>query len=327
MYRTAIQEAMILLITLTWSVISCGGDGGRGISGTDIDTSLDAGTPGDPSTRDPSLADCPETHGPTSIVNTLERGDRALAFDLDGDGLPDNRFADTRDDLDQVFESSLQSGDLRLALELRELDDATLRDDPALVVGAYEAIDLDDPENPDDDFSGAEPFVFATDDVHPEGCEPISRLTASLSGGELTGTADFLPLPFGELGALPLRRARVRAQITPIGEGFRITEAHLGGIVTACSFHEMAPLGDSNLLWFIAFSLRLQPDMDLDGDGLETIQTDRRDIVDCTDPRSPGDRDPIIITGEDCACAEGMADGYSIFLIMTGVGAALLGPV
>ena len=327
------QRIIWLAAAIVSSVVCCGGQSTHGGNGDPGDASVPSPGPdglSDASLPDPSLPSCSRIHEVVSIVDTFAIEDGASGFDLDGDGDIDNGFgsSESRDDINSLLAMSLEDG-FRLAIELQELDDPQLLDDSRLSMVFREVEDLDCPKNPNDDFSGGEPFGFDANDPGADGCGAIARLTASLDSGHLGGAADALDLLFGGLGTFPLIETRFEADIVPSGLGFRITEGRLGGIVTACSLYEMEPVGDFSPLWLVAHYFDLQPDMDLDGDGLETITTStEKGIVErCIDPRGHDNPDPVTIEGENCACAEGMADGYSMLLILTSVGATLQGPL
>ena len=60
--------------------------------------------------------------------------------------------------------------------------------------------------------------------------------------------------------------------------------------------------------------------MDIDDDGLETIESDAGGIIQCKDG------DGTVIPGEDCGCDSRMQDGFSVGFTTDQVGATILGP-
>jgi hypothetical protein len=102
------------------------------------------------------------------------------------------------------------------------------------------------------------------------------------------------------------------------------TAGVLGGAITQCSLSRAEPsILAYSLLHDLHRLFQLDPDIDLDGDGLETITTvdNQTDIVSCTD----GDG-TTVIEGADCPCDPRMADGYSIAFELDFRGATVLGP-
>ena len=80
-----------------------------------------------------------------------------------------------------------------------------------------------------------------------------------------------------------------------------------------------APIGQ-NALHALAFYLGTQPDIDLDGDGLEQINADSAGITSCTDGNGTN------VPGATCGCDSRIADGFSALFNFTSVGASVAGP-
>jgi hypothetical protein len=267
---------------------------------------------------------CPATYGPGAITATLAVSDTtADAFDLDNNKSLDNRLAIVASLLNGDFTMDLQSGALRLMTELREVADLTLVDEAAAKLVLFIGADTDMPVNAADDFSHMEPFYYRHASVDPATCEPNAVLDIAIAGGVLSGSAAVVTLPIGSLGLVDLGLPHVEMTVAPdtMGVGFQATGGRLGGAIPPCPLQgSMGGLGQNNLHAVVQF-LSLQPDIDLDGDGLETIQTDTNGILGCTD----GDG-TTAIAGATCGCDPRMADGFSILLRFTNVGASVMGP-
>jgi hypothetical protein len=144
----------------------------------------------------------------------------------------------------------------------------------------------------------------------------------------LDATADQIGFFIQSLGGfLVIKRARYQGMLQADTVGLRTpaaTPGLLGGAITQCSLKRAMPkVLAYSLLHDLLRLFQLQPDIDLDGDGLETIQTvdNQTDIVSCTD----GDG-VTVIEGADCPCDPRMADGYSIAFSLDNRGATVLGP-
>lgn len=321
----------LLSLLILLATVACGdddapaGDAGAAADGPSggADAGVDAPPAIDAAPSDANLAACPATYGPSSVVNTfVMQSDEAGAFDLDGDGTGDNALGGVAALANMDFMNDLADGDFRVVTELRELDDATLQDDAALVLFVTPGVDTDDPAAPADDFSHMEPFYFDVAAVNPGDCSPKALVAASLAGGTVTGMADVLPLPIPGFGVLPVGRPRLEFSIAPdaAGAGFATTaNGRIGGVFPTCPLNsDPAPLGQNSL--HAVTLLGLAPDIDMDEDGLETIQADSAGIISCTDG------DGTVIDGELCGCDPRIADGFSTYIHFTSVGATLVGP-
>lgn len=278
--------------------------------------------PVDASPPDAAQLVCPTSYGPATIVNNFFISASTInAFDLDGDGTPDNHLRAIDHAVDDMIGDDLENGAFRFALELQMLDDNGFMNDPEIVVAGYDLIDTDVPTAPADDFSSIEPFYFSRDSVSVPGCSAVTSAAGELADGAITGTDDALSLPFGTLGRIPLENSQFDLDIAPSGAGYRISYGRIGGILSICELSKISsPIGYS-ILWAVV-DLQLQPDMDRDGDGVEQIVADGFGIRKCTD----GDGKTEIL-GADCPCDPAIADGYSALVIVRGTGARLLGPV
>jgi hypothetical protein len=276
--------------------------------------------PPDAGVLDP--ADCPAAYGPASIIDTFALSNTTMnAFDLDGDGDNDNILSSVAGLANGGIMDDLDSGAFRLISELRLLDDATLMNDVMVQVVPYTAVDTDAPVAPGDDFSHMEPFYFSRDSVNPADCSPTGVIPASIAGGAVSASGDVLPVTISGFGLVEIGEPRLTGTLATDAVGFQLTGGRLGGVIPACTLSRVTdtPLGMNQLHALVQF-LGLSPDIDLDGDGIETIQTDSAGIISCTDG------DSTIVSGETCACDPRIADGFSALFDFTSVGATLVGP-
>ena len=309
------------LLILCLATIACGSDDKPVEPPVDAPVDAPVDGPGAIVDAPPPLL-CPQSYGPATIIQEffIPRGTSA-AFDLDGDGVPDNHLSSIEETINLLSASDIATGAFRVSLELQMLDDTDFVDDLDIVVGGYIAIDMDTPIDPYDDFTSFEPFYFSRDFVSNPDCVPFTLFSGDLTGGTITGSPDRLVIPFGSIESLTLERSRVDLRISPSGSGYAITFGRLGGVLSTCELSRVAsPVGNS-LLWSLV-QLKKQPDIDMDEDGLESIETNGLGgIRGCTDG------DGTVISSSDCACNSQISDGYSVVFIVRSVGARLLGPV
>jgi hypothetical protein len=269
---------------------------------------------------------CPVTYGPTGVSSTFQVAEGTVGFDLNGDGTIDNAIGGTgvRGVLNGNFNTSLGNGSLRSLAEIRDLG-AIGTDDPEIAVVLYGGVDSDDPAEGSDDFTGDESYYFAHDGVNSVTCDPRALAAANYTGGVVSAEDEsikFYVESFG--GFLTIVEPRVSATIEADTTGYKTaagTPALMGGAIPTCSLQN----GDSggfgqNALHALVQFFDLQPDIDVDGDGPETIQSQSLVIESCTDG------DGTVIPGETCGCDPRMKDAFSIAFETDIVGATLLGP-
>lgn len=267
---------------------------------------------------------CPAAYGPAAVVNTLMIAEDEMdAFDLDGDGTGDNSLSQVAGAVNPGLQDDLADGSFRAMSELRMLDDPLLVNDSSVTFVSYVPVDTDSPRNPNDDFSGMEPFYFHHGSVAPETCEPYAKLPATLAGGRVTGNAPVIRIPLGPFGIADFGKPHLDVQVAPgaAGVGYEVSQGRLGGAIPTCPLNTSeSPIAGKPNLWALVQVFNLQPDIDLDGDGAEEIRSDSLGIYECVDG------DGTVIAGELCGCDPRIADGYSVLFKLTGVGAELLGP-
>lgn len=319
---------LALFAYIAVTTTGCGGDDDP--AAADAAPATDDAAPAGPDAAPPDAgvlnpADCPATYGRAGVAATFVVAGEGVGFDLDGDDQIDNALAGIGALLNNGFAQDIAAGTMLVLSELRGLDDATLMADAALDVVIYGGVDADDPANPDDNLSGSEPLYYTTDWVEAADCAPKFLAPATLAGGVITAESDYVSFYVESLGGfLEIERAHLDSPVEPgASTGFQSPDGQptvFGGAIKQCTLATApADLGASaqHALCLVG----IQPDIDLDGDGLETIQYDSTGILSCTD----GDG-TTVIDGETCGCDPRMADGYSVAFQLTLVGAEVLGP-
>jgi len=112
---------------------------------------------------------------------------------------------------------------------------------------------------------------------------------------------------------------RLDAHIT-FDPGFDGLSGAMATVFSACGMGRfyLSPFGFASFLGVVAGSGH-DPDIDVDGDGLEHFETDGEVVVSCVDG------DGTVVGGNDCPCDPRMVDGYSSGANFTGIAAALVG--
>jgi hypothetical protein len=339
---TAMAMAMataraLVLVTYAVATFGCGGDD------SDIDASvsfIDGAVRDGPVVVDADLPDaalatdlCPPSYGPASVAVTFMVGEESDGFDLDGaddpdgDGMPDNIIGSDeglRNLLNVSINQSLDDGTMRQLTELRDLTGLGQDDADATLV-LYGGVDSDQPPVLGDDFGGDEDYYFARLWVELDDCAAKSAMEASFAGGVVTASADEVMFFVASLGGfLDLADARMEASIAADTKGARTAvgkPGRFGGALKQCPLASGPGFVGFSAQQDLANIFEIQPDIDLDGDGLETILADSAGIISCTD----GDG-TTVIEGELCGCDPRMADGYSIVFVLDTRGAAIIGP-
>ncbi|HUH02640.1 MAG TPA: hypothetical protein VML75_11660 [Kofleriaceae bacterium] len=317
------SKKLVMASAMVALAAGCGDDGGNATDagGESIDAAgPDAGF---------NEAACPTAYGPTAVGSTFSVSPAGEGFDLNGDTTIDNNIGGQnglRVLINQSFTGSLADGSLRTLTELRDFT-AVGTDDSSVTVVLYGGIDSDDPAVLENDFDGDEDYYFDRRWVEPETCAPVASVPGSYAGGVVTGAADAIQFYIASLGGfVDFRKAKLSATIEAATKGVKTVDgmtARFGGAVPSCSLHKAPSSTDFNAsaLEDVVRLGGLQPDIDLDGDGLETILAEAGDgIISCTDG------DGTVIEGADCGCDPRIADGFSIAFDITLVGAGILGP-
>jgi hypothetical protein len=151
-------------------------------------------------------------------------------------------------------------------------------------------------------------------------CSPTTRLdSAKVQMGAVDGRSRTLTIA---ASFVTMRFSAAHIVLTPDAklEDWNIRGA---GVALACSM-ALAPFpgpDTKSLLDVLVGVLSLQPDIDRDGDGIETIEVDGATgrVVACVDG------DGTHITGPTCPCDPRIADGYSGAIAMTAVPARIVG--
>jgi len=274
---------------------------------------LDAG-PADASPSDAGRPDAAIAQlGPALVFDTFALSGANPVFGMLGDQLLNPQMA-----------AQIESGQFLMVIEIRELDDPAGQSDDRIDLGFYNTADSD--EDLTDNFDAEHPELLLASPVSlGPGGDPLILFTgASITGGTILATG-ILDIPIGGI-ALPLQDAEIEGDLVAAPDEqsiYYLDDATLSGSVPA-SVLGLVPnlIGDmctgGNLLDMLITSCGIlpvsqQPDVDLDGDGLERF-------YDTGGAGDAGAGDGVIdlcvdgdgteFVGEGCWSDPSFADGY-----------------
>ncbi|MBX3249995.1 MAG: DUF4215 domain-containing protein [Myxococcales bacterium] len=287
------------------------------------------------------------------IVSSLRIGGPMDGCDYSGNGQPDNAFARAlgplRDIANSMFlGSAIENGDLIFLMHMIGLDDPAMANDPSFTIAWFQGEDADD--NPANNLTGMGQF-YADELAFDAMGNPTAAFQSRVASRALTGGPEDITIPIAFL-PLELRQGQVRGTTTATGGEVSGLESGLlcGAIPVATlaflpNFLDMflpgepaEPCDGSTEGTFLVDLLvggtpagsliRLtgsQPDVDLDGDGLERFEVVRRGPRGCQPVITACiDGDGRRIEGRRCALDMRMQDGWSAGLPMTAVRAQVI---
>jgi hypothetical protein len=227
------------------------------------------------------------------------------------------------------LETAIADGTLLLGIELRDLDDPSGQSDDAISVGMLTLTD--------DDGDGSDNFVPGAPETFTAGAGFIGDTPAilfddaAIENGVLTARGVAALDLLGDILPISILEPEIEGTLVPSGDGQKVIELYNGRLRGGLPANLFALLpniaGDmcpgATMLDVIAGGcglLPLQPDVDLDDDGLETFFDDDDDgaIDRCVD----GDGSEIL--GTDCYNDGAIADGYRIILAVHGLRAIVV---
>jgi hypothetical protein len=286
--------------------------------GDDMGGPIDAGpdaTADAPVDAPLNRAVCPDGYGPSFIADSVVVPPQSMGFDLNGDGTVDNELGQLRTLLNPTLRDMTHKSPY-LIISVERLDDP--QNDPDVGPVIYQGVDADgDPSN---DFSGMGQFWFTLNSVD-DNCRPLAILpSGALVNGHFEASADHALIPLN-FAVFDIRRAHVTGDIAPDLSG--LSNVLVGGAATPCKLSQtQQTITNQSVLDLLVAGFSVQPDIDLDGDGLETfVASPSAGVYACIDGN--GTR----IDGKTCTCDPRIADGFSLALQVTAIKATLLGPV
>lgn len=302
-------------------------------------------------------ADCRTEH--SMVLHNMAFAGSSMGCDYSGDGTPDNRFADALGSglglLNMLFMGGGGGGGPTILLSYMGLDDATGANDPDLRTAWLQGQDAD--MNPMNDFSGMGAFTVAASSLAMDG-SPMTSLQTSIMSNNLRGGPEDLDLNLGFF-PLTLREAYLRGTTAAMGgELWSLSGAFICGVVQSqtLSFINQSLIEsfgggggfmitipppcdgsttESTLVDWLIGGARIaiinirptSPDVDLDGDGLETFVVTGHTTGPACQPVVTAciDGDGTRVEGRNCYENPRFQDGYSAALSTDAIRALITG--
>ncbi len=281
------------------------------------------------------------------VLDSIEIGGMGVGCDYTGDGRPDNTLARAFGGALDLFSGMIDPAEILLLMHFFDLEDLEGVDDDSVTVAWLQGEDTDgDASN---NLRGSAELLASADAFDEDG-NPVTSFASRIMSRNLSGGPEDIELPLGLPLPLELKQGRLHGTTTAAGgEMSGVTEGLLCGAVPLSTlallpgaFIEMAPVevpppcdGSTDRGSFAdilvggvsIFGIRVgpaQPDVDLDGDGLEYYETDSG--PDCQGVITACiDGDGTRVEGRGCASDPRFADGYSAGLPYTAVRAHIVG--
>jgi len=273
------------------------------------------------------------------VIHSVQLLSGSIGCDLDNDGVVDNALGKAMNDLARSLISDLANRYLTMCSQVGMwyLRGTDVRMQETFHLSLMYGQDLDG--DTIDNFSGHEPFQILPHALDPLG-QPMTALLAQAPGGELTtnrGSLRFY-LPDCDIPLGYVRFDYVRTSMTGLvstdATGPTRLQSQICGAATASSwygFPNTTPVDRQNVLDMLALGADYlsyhitptQPDIDMDGDGLERFADLSGDghIDLCIDGNGTQ------IVGVDCPLDPRIADAYSQTFDVDAVSAVLDGRV
>jgi len=303
-------------------------------------------------------ADCRNEQ--SMVLHNMAFAGSAMGCDYSGDGVPDNRFADALGAglglLNMLFMGGGGGGGgPTILLSYMGLDDATGANDPDLRTAWLTGQDAD--MNPANDYSGMGPFLVQMGSLNADG-SPLTSLQTSIRSNALRAGPEDLDLNLGFF-PLTLREANLRGTTMAMGgQLWSLNNAFICGVVQSqtLSFINQSLIEsfgggggfmitinppcdgsttDSTLVDWLIGGARIaiinirptSPDVDLDGDGLETFVVTGHTSGPACQPVVTAciDGDGTRVEGRDCYNDPRFQDGYSAALSADAIRALITG--
>ena len=259
---------------------------------------------------------CHPQFGSSFIVGQFAQSAADQGFDLDGDGTPDNAFAVVGIGSD-IWNNLILSGSAIFLFDLQGLPAAgtPVADGAALDLAFYLGVAVS--PDPSTYFDGSGQFLAPASqfDVNCQTTANLDSLT--VAGGTIEGHKATLGLGVHGLGILEFTQFILRGTLSADRQTFA---GRLGGVASPCGLSQLpSPGGAGSLLGLMINMDKTEPDIDVDGNGLDQIIGDGQGVASCVTG------DGIAIPGSDCACDPRIKDGFSGAFDFSAVPATIVG--
>jgi len=297
----------------------------------------------------------PDCHVELSqVIQTLAFAGRGSGCDFSGDGVPDNRLAVALGVAlpllnDMGIQQGIDNGSVILLMSMLGLDDPRGVDDDSLTVAWMQG---DDPDgDASNNFTGSAMLAPAAGSFDMAD-NPFTSFASSLTSAQLNGGPEDIEIPISFL-PLELKSSQISGTTHAMaGELHDIQEGQLCGAIPLATFAFLPNLldmfsgmssescdgspGATSMADVMVggtprgslLPLRgTQPDVDVDGDGLESFEVIRTGATGCQPVIvACVDGDGTRVEGRDCALDPRFEDGFSSSLDFTSIRANLVAP-
>jgi hypothetical protein len=264
---------------------------------------------------------CELTFGRSYIIWDMALLDEGQGLDLNGDGIADNQLGFIAPVANQALQDGIDLGTQLHLLDIFDWEHAPTANDPDVTMVFYAGADADDPPDVSNNYGGAGEF-YVFDRQLDVNCQPLSLARHStITDRKFVAELTNWPLLVAQIGTITYQDPRLEAMFD---DDFETLTGVVGMAWPICSLHRISgPLfgGRSLLDFMVAVFGRPNPDVDLDGDGPESLAHNGETVTQCFD----GDGSEVL--GPDCPCDARMADGFSAAVRFGAVRATLLGVV
>ena len=266
---------------------------------------------------DPNDTGCHPPFGSSFIVSQFQQSAPDNGFDLNGDGKPDNAFAVVGIN-SNIWNNLVSSGSAIFLFDFGGLPAAgtPLTTGASVELAFYLGVSIN--SDPTTYFTGSGQFLAPASqfDVNCKTTASLDTVDVGPSG-VVEGHKTMLGLGVHGLGILQFSKFVLQGTLSADQRTF---SGRLGGVADPCGLSQLpSPAGAGSLLGTLINMDHTQPDIDVDGNGLDQIIGDGQSVVSCKTG------DGIDIPGADCACDPRIKDGFSGAFDFSAVPAMIVG--
>ncbi|MBI4508510.1 MAG: hypothetical protein HY698_02660 [Deltaproteobacteria bacterium] len=291
----------------SWLLLVVLGCGGRENTVENVDAQQESPPRADAA---PEFA-CEESFGDTYVLNKLQFMDPGTGLDINDDAVPDNALGHLGQFVNKGLNDSIRKGTSLILLDL-------IQSGNELFIDYYLGRDWD--ADSTNNLLGQGEFSVTPEQFDVD-CVPRGRFhSVTRKGREFTARNDKWTWVYPGFGTVEFRQVLVHFVFNDDASGF---DGNLAGIWTLCgaSNTQFSQMNIDNMSFLDAMvnNYSLQPDIDVDGDGIEEVVGDGVRVAKCLDG------DGVVLEGRECPCLPQIADGFSVSFSGTGVRAKIRG--
>ena len=307
---SATVRHVILAVVAFLAACEDGRPGGRRDAG-EPPVAVDAGAD--------AAAPCQPQIGPAYILSRLEVREAGEGRDFTGDGVPDNALSVLGPFVNPGWVESITRGASIFLFQILDWDDAPSANDPDVGFVFHEGQDADSPADPSNNLTGEGRFYIKATD-YDVSCQAVGRYDEARieNAVMLARTRQWRWVnPWG----WTIEFTDVEGRLT-FAEDYRfLRDGQVTAVWTICGLARSPFPGSTTgtVLDAVVAGFQVAPDVDVDGDGLETLQVEGGQVTGCVDGQG------AVLPGADCVCDSHIADGFSVAMEFEGITATIAG--